>query len=555
MRLDKLIFLQKTKIILFGILLISAILRIWNLDSVPPSASLDEASIGYNAYSVLRTGVDEFRQFPLISQRGYDDYRRSTYLFLTIPFIYVLDLNVVAVRLPAVILSILTVLAFYGIAKEVIKEKKYSEFFALISSFFLAISSWHIYISRMGHESNACLSFLVFAIFFFLKGLKKDYFLVFSFLFFLLSMISYYSGQIVVPLIVVVLFALYYKHILKVIIRNRFNLFLSAIFFGLTALVLWSIFSPSALIRYRGTSTLSPQAHQEEFDLRVQLRNTAVAKHDLIGTVFYNRHFFTLQVLLEGYFSHFNYEWLFFNPSNGAFKAPQSGLLNIWEAPFIIIGIVGLLLTKIVDTRKKIFLFSWLLIGPLPASIATQAPHAMRSYNMLPAIELLGAFGFIFLIVRFNKIKLFLTGILLVISALGVTKFSYDYFVLFPKIQSKAYQYAFSKTIPYITRNQDKYKKIIFSNEDNLYQSYMIFLYYAKYDPKKYQLQGGTKSGGYKETHYFWRYEFRPISWKLEDKRDTLFIGNPEDFPQDVKNVFEGRYLDNSIGTRIVISN
>ncbi len=91
------------------ILILGAFLRFSRLDSVPPSVSVDEASIGFNAYSVLKTGLDEYGSFPLISQRGYDDWRRSTYLFLVIPFIKMFGLNAVSIRLPSVILSILTI--------------------------------------------------------------------------------------------------------------------------------------------------------------------------------------------------------------------------------------------------------------------------------------------------------------------------------------------------------------------------------------------------------------------------------------------------------------
>ena len=69
------------KLFLIAILVLAAFLRFWNLGNVPPSASMDEASIGYNAYSVAKIGVDEYGVFPLISQRAYDDWRRSTYLY------------------------------------------------------------------------------------------------------------------------------------------------------------------------------------------------------------------------------------------------------------------------------------------------------------------------------------------------------------------------------------------------------------------------------------------------------------------------------------------
>ena len=160
-------FLNKNRI-LFFIILLAAFLRLWNLGNVPPSASMDEASIGYNAYSVLKTGRDEYGEFPLISQRSYDDWRRSTYLFLVIPFIAIFDLNIIAVRLPAIILSILTVLATYYIVLNLFsKRSNFSYLVAILSSFLLAINPWHIYISRLGHESNACLAFLVFGVLFF----------------------------------------------------------------------------------------------------------------------------------------------------------------------------------------------------------------------------------------------------------------------------------------------------------------------------------------------------------------------------------------------------
>ena len=49
----------KSKVILIGILLLAAGLRLWNLGNIPPHLTPDEASLGYNAYSILKTGKDE----------------------------------------------------------------------------------------------------------------------------------------------------------------------------------------------------------------------------------------------------------------------------------------------------------------------------------------------------------------------------------------------------------------------------------------------------------------------------------------------------------------
>ncbi|EKD95597.1 MAG: hypothetical protein ACD_24C00433G0001, partial [uncultured bacterium] len=56
----------KTLTILLLIVLLGGALRFYQLASVPPSLARDEVSVGYNAYSILKTGKDEYgRIFPL----------------------------------------------------------------------------------------------------------------------------------------------------------------------------------------------------------------------------------------------------------------------------------------------------------------------------------------------------------------------------------------------------------------------------------------------------------------------------------------------------------
>lgn len=431
------------KVALIGIIVLAAFLRLYNLNSVPPSASLDEASIGWNAYSVLKTGADEFNQFPLISQRGYDDYRRSTYLLLTIPFIAILDLSVLAIRFPAVVLSIFTVLALYGIVRELMNRSSSPKaiILAYLSALSLAISPWHIYISRLGHESNACLSFLVFGFYFFLRGRRQSKFLLVSALFFLLSMISYYTGQIVIPLFVGGIFVLFFRELLRAITKTVATKMIAVAIAILTGLVLWSLFSPSAMIRYRGTSTLSPQVHDKAFSEWVRRHNEAVNNHDIFGALYYNRRVFFAKVLFEGYISHFSYQWLFINTGSDSFKAPDSGLLYAWQLPFILIGIVAFSFTRFVPFRLKMLVALWFVLSPLPASIATQAPHAMRAYNILPLWQVATALGVVHTINIFKKIKAIPIVVIATIVFFSVKIFCGHYFEKFPVKESRSFQY------------------------------------------------------------------------------------------------------------------
>src|SRR5688572_17254454 len=99
---------KKAVILLLTVVILAAVLRLWNLSSNPPSLTWDEASLGYNAYSLLQTGKDEYgRLFPL-NLKSFGDYKPAVYSYLIIPFIVVFGLNEWAIRLPSAIAGILT---------------------------------------------------------------------------------------------------------------------------------------------------------------------------------------------------------------------------------------------------------------------------------------------------------------------------------------------------------------------------------------------------------------------------------------------------------------
>ncbi|MBU2577901.1 hypothetical protein KKA69_03645, partial [Patescibacteria group bacterium] len=71
------------KILLVLILFFSFLVRIYSLEKIPPSLNWDEVSHGYNAYSIIKTGKDEWGiTLPLIF-RAYGDYKLPFYIYLT----------------------------------------------------------------------------------------------------------------------------------------------------------------------------------------------------------------------------------------------------------------------------------------------------------------------------------------------------------------------------------------------------------------------------------------------------------------------------------------
>src|SRR3989344_4323054 len=197
---------KKLSTILLGIIIFIAILlRFWQLGNVPPSPDWDEASLGYNAYSIMQTGRDEYGKFLPVILRSFDDYKPGLYAYLIIPFIKLFDLNTMTVRLPSAIFGVLAIIGTYFLVKELFKKSHLSpqdsaSNIALLASLLLAISPWHLQFSRIAFEAQVGLSLNIFSILFFIKGLKRGIYFVLSVILATLSIYVYQSEKVYLPI-------------------------------------------------------------------------------------------------------------------------------------------------------------------------------------------------------------------------------------------------------------------------------------------------------------------------------------------------------------------
>ena len=74
--------MSKTNLIFTSIIAVAAVLRFWNLGSVPISPDWDEASLGYNGYTIATSLKDEHGEFlPLDSFIAFGDYKPPGYIY------------------------------------------------------------------------------------------------------------------------------------------------------------------------------------------------------------------------------------------------------------------------------------------------------------------------------------------------------------------------------------------------------------------------------------------------------------------------------------------
>src|SRR3990172_600006 len=139
------------KIILILIILLAAFLRLYQLEKVPPGFHIDEVTVGYNAYSLMETGRDENGNFLPLYIDSFGDFRPAGYFYLTIPAIKFLGLTEFAVRFSSALFGVLTVILLFFLAEKIFKNR----FVAFLSAFLLAVSPWHVIVTRATSESSA----------------------------------------------------------------------------------------------------------------------------------------------------------------------------------------------------------------------------------------------------------------------------------------------------------------------------------------------------------------------------------------------------------------
>lgn len=526
---------------LIMIVIIALGLRLWQLGQIPPSPDWDEAALGYNAYSILKTGRDEYGSWFPLSLRSFDDYKPPLYMYLTVPSIALFGLNIWSVRLPSVIMGVLAVIGVYWLGKQLLKHSSVP---GELPAMLLAISPWHLQFSRIAFEANTGVTLNIWGLVAFLHGLKSRCFLAVSAAIFALSFYAYHSERIFVPLLLLSLFLIFRQELL----REKRSLLIAVLVGFLTLLPLLPVFfNENTLMRLRGTSALADQTGL--LARSVWKLNEDRVAGDPWGQLFDNRRLVWLKTISEGYLSHYSLRWLFLTGDNPRHHAPDVGLMYLWELPVILVGIYSLF--KIGGQTARL-LFAWLIIAPVAAAPTTELPHAIRAIVFLPAPQLVTAVG-IMALINFGKKLKEIKWLAAIIAGFFII-FNFIYYLEMylghsNQEYSKFWQYGYEQAVNYALLHKKDYFKIVVSTK--LEQPHMFFLFFTRYDPATYLREGGTASGGFAEIeNKFDRFEFRPINWGQEIKDGTiLYIGTPQEIP--LANRMTIYYLDRTEAMRI----
>ena len=540
--------MNKNNILFKGVVVLvlglNLIIRVWGLEVSPTSINWDEASIGYNAYSILTTGKDEYGTYLPLSLRSFNDYKPALYAYLSIPFIKLMGLSQTSVRMVSVVagtLSLIPLLLFINI----LLKKKWWSFLIWM---FYCLDPLRLHFSRVSLETNLSMSFFSFGAWYLLKdklanGYTASKNMILATIFLALSAYSYHSARLAVPLLMIFVLIDPFKYLLN---KNKFewksllNLKYVLLFFILILPIFNDFGSQKILTRFTQENIFNKfypftPRNMFRFDLNTFLRINPL--YYLIGIIAGHT---------AAYFSPANYSVNFYHwIKNSVMYVPEFNMLGFWNSILLVPGIY-ILLKNFRNTKYRL-VFYWVVAALTLSAITWNWFHTLRSANLIPAIEIISILPIIYLIkLNYSKKRLtVMLGLLVLFGWQSIFVINNELVYANYENQGEYQPGGFKEGTPIISSLIDKYQKIIVDTPHA--QGYIFFLFYQMMDPEIIQSIAKNRTYGMDNGNSeikFGKYEFRKIDWPKDRDLSNTILWMPATTPQEA--------IDNRPGAKAI---
>lgn len=498
------------KILLLLILLLALILRIWKLDTVPPSLFGDELDVGYHAYSILKTGKDYSGNFLPIHFRSLAEWRTPFFPYSAVPTIAIFGISEWGIRLPVAIFGTLGVYAIYLLVLEITKKGG----LGLLAALLLSISPWHLHFSRSGFDGPQMITLYTLGIYFLLTSFRGKNSFWLSALFLGLTPWAYNTAKLLLPLTVLAVIVLWKDEIFKI---SKKRLLLGVLTFALTVTPFFiSTVFGGGTSRIQGISvftdpTVVPQmGFDRQNDVKVRGDNEQTA---FIDRLFHNKITSFANILANNYLQSFSTDFLFIKGDYLNPRQSSGEQFYKYQFIFLILGIV-FLLTSNFDKKIKIFLIFWVLIAPIPSAFTQGGGnHATRLILMLIPLIILTALGIYYTYMKVNKkFKYLFIGIISIFLIMEFIFYQHNYWIHYPWKSERWWHSGFKEAIKSTVSEGKGYNKVIISGADE--PPLIFFLAHSEFPPQIFQKDYPLRKGqleGFGEVSILDKYFFPPI--------------------------------------------
>lgn len=496
------------KVILIIILALAAFFRLYQISSLPIGLFGDEIDVGYQSWSLSKTGKDYMgNTFPTYI-RSFSEWRAPLVMYLTAPFVRLLGPSTLSVRLPIALLGVASVWLLYL----TLKVANYGEKSSLVSAFLLALAPWHIHYSRASFE-------VVPLLFLFLLGLylyiKKEYLL--SLIPFILTFYTYSTAVVFVPLSLLGL-VLFYPP--KVLSFKPKNIFLIILVFILIIPVFKNIIFGNASNRFQSLSILGSSKVADQVVLS---RIEPWVNNQSVDRIFNNKVIAITKTFVENYLSAFSPVFLF--AKGDPYFRHSSGFSGEFLPVYALFFIFGLfyLFTNVSD-KKNQFLLWLLVVSPVASSLTVGGgDHATRLFVMV--LPLVAICSLSVNLINKSLLSKTILSIGLLTTVVTFSIYWYNYTAHYRYQSAGFWNYGYQQAFTNLAKIEGGFSKIYINNT---YQpSLLPFLFYTKFIPSEFHKkfvtdnQSSYSYGGFTGFSLADRYYFGQVS-TLENFQSLL---------------------------------
>lgn len=511
MPFTKKVFFKFSEIIIpAGIFTVWLFLYYYKLDSIPSGLYVDEASQGYNAYSILATGKDEYgMRFPILF-RFLAVYTPGLYTYISILPVAIFGLSIFSVRIISALATLLSTFIVYFFLKSsrILKEKAT----AIITSLLFLMSPWIIIHGRYGHE--VAIAFLIFssgALFSWL-GLKKNKLIILGFSILSLSTYASYSTRFLAPLLIIGYLLLFRVNFIKS--KNIKYLFVSIVAALVIQIPHFTILSTPAFFVKSGL--VGSEAILSQAGKVVNL-----VPHNIAIFLSFLREF------LSQFTTYFSPRSLFFLPDPDPQRSiPGLSVFYFWMIIPYLVGIYFLWKGRTKPFSKLIFLLA--ILSPIPAALTRDPFSTYRAFPLLLSFILVIGIGIDRIIHSIPK-RVWIPGLSLLFT-FSLLLLWRSYFVLLPNERAKVWGYGFRQLASQI-KSRPGEKFVI--DQSRIKPAYIELAFFLKYSPEKFQkeVDQKIKENYYTDTTFNPEYNFanietRTINWEEDIYRDQILVGD-----------------------------
>lgn len=515
---------MREKLVIFLIVFLALLLRIIDINNNPPALYGDELTIALDAKSLLETGRDQTgASFPLTFSMGAG--RPPGYVYGSLPFVAIFGPTTLGVRGLSILSGLGIVFLIYILVK-----RFFSSWIGLIAAVLTAISPWALSLSRGGFEVHFALFLALASVLTFLAADKIRWLYIISALAFGLSIHTYPTFKLTLPLIFILL--VWYRHGLSnlIFLKKPNFIFVLASIITISAIILSlsQTFIGGSETRFWSINIFAKDDLRKDLTENINIDRNADILPRLASELFHNKVIEYNLILGEAYLRNFSLDFLFFHgDKNPRHNMMTSGGFYLVEMLTILYGLIFLFKRK----REFVLILGWILIGPTASAILLE-PHFLRSSFMLPPLILLSALGVSFILTNWSKWGFWKYGLILIFLLQIFILYERLYFVS-PNEFSSFWAYPAKKATQTVLENQNHYSEIIVSDRvDNIEFAYPVYANIPSADVINQNQQRITKDG-YKFKQFgkvfVGNIPEATLSVYLAEKPDTLYIGAVEE--------------------------